>query len=132
MVGFLGFRIMHPPQPKALQPYLFFSGVFLIHQYTQMMGWHVRILDHYLDPFLAVPVMMGTALLIIRLWRPKEVIYPTTNLLFTVGLILFFESGWFEDPRIHPDAWDIPGYIVGSSLFHFTINRPVEESPSHK
>lgn len=119
---------MHPPNPKALQPYLFFSGVFLIHQYTQMMGWYVRWLDHYLDPFLAVPVMMGTALMLIRLWRPTEVIYPATNLLFTAGLIVFFESGWFEDPRIHPDLWDIPGYIVGSVLFHFSINRPVSKS----
>lgn len=123
MVGVLGIRVNWPISKQATVAYLTFVGVFLVHQLTQWLGIHFRLADHYLDPFLAVPVMMGTALITIRWMAPSERVHPITTAIFTVGLIVFFESGLFQDEKLHPDLWDIPGYVIGAGCFEWLINR---------
>lgn len=98
-------------------------SLFLIHQLTQYSGWHWVPADHYLDPFLAVPVMLGAALLIIRLIRPAEQFHPITTGLFSAGLILFFETGWFTREGLYSDPVDAFFYAAGALVFQMTINR---------
>ncbi|KAB2810381.1 hypothetical protein [Phaeocystidibacter luteus] len=114
---------MHAPRKTDIQLFSLFAGVFLVHQLTQWYGLHSRILDNYLDPFLAVPVMLGAAILIIRLIQPKAKLHWITVAVYTAGLIVFFESGWIEDTRLHYDPIDAILYVVGALVFYFTINR---------
>lgn len=108
---------------KSFTYFAVFTAIFLIHQFTQKMGWHWRLADNYLDPFLAVPVMLGGALILLRLIDQRAVFYPLTIAIYTIGLIVVFESGWIEDERLHSDIWDVVGYVVGAFVFDRTINQ---------
>ncbi|NVK27426.1 MAG: hypothetical protein HWE14_05245 [Flavobacteriia bacterium] len=114
---------MHTPRKVDLKWFLLFGGVFGIHQLTQWYGWHWWIVDNYLDPLLAVPVMLGAATLVIRLIQPKAVLHWVTVSIYTLGLIIFFESGLVEDTRLHYDLVDSLLYAVGAVLFYVTINK---------
>ncbi len=103
-------------------------AIFLIHQIAQAVGWHVKLLDNYLDPFLAVPIMLGVTVFSIRIFQSTYTLTPLTIIIYTLGLIAFFESGWVEDEKLHPDVWDIPGYLVGAVLYHWKINPSNEDA----
>ncbi len=98
------------------------SALFLLHQWTQFMGWHVRLVDDYLDPFLAVPVMLGFTVFFLRIMRRNYSLNVLTISVYTLGLIVFFESGWIDSPKLHPDLWDVPGYVMGALFFDWKIN----------
>ncbi|KAB2815863.1 hypothetical protein [Phaeocystidibacter marisrubri] len=109
---------------KDLLWYLAFVLVFLIHQVMQEVGVHVPILDNYLDPFTAIPVMLGTPLMIFRIWQIDAIFYKVTTIAFTVILIGVFETTYVVEVKIHPDVWDIPMYVAGMLVFLWKINPP--------
>lgn len=104
--------------------YISFVLVFTIHQILQEVGFHIRILDNYLDPFTAIPVMLGTPLMLFRIWRTDAIFYKVTTFIFTAILIGVFETPYVVDVRIHPDVWDIPMYVAGMLVFLWKINPP--------
>ena len=96
---------------------------FLTHQLSQkLLSVQVPLLDSYLDPFLAIPLLLGLAAAEQRWlgWRgAKEPFGIVEIVAMTAALALLFEEGF---PRIDParqtrDVWDHVAYAVGGGAY---------------
>lgn len=102
--------------------YVFVLVLFIFHQITQAIGWNFWPADYYLDPFTAIPIMLGTPVLLFRIWNKEAKFYIGTILFFTAVLIWVFETEYVVQVKIHPDVWDIPFYLLGALYYGYTIN----------
>jgi hypothetical protein len=103
--------------------------LFLMHQAVQYgFNYSVPLAGDYLDPFLAIPILLG-ALLIERRWlfgRPwltmSEVIIITLTLAYVFE---FFFPHW--QPRFISDPYDFVAYGFGALYFWWLINPKAGE-----
>jgi hypothetical protein len=106
---------------KRFQNFLFVFAVsfFLIHQYLQkFLGIKILIVDSYLDPLLAMPILLHLVNLE-RKWLFKKDVLSQSQmwgyccLLTIAGEVIF--------PKINLeftyDLWDIVPYSVGTLLY---------------
>jgi hypothetical protein len=98
--------------------------IFLAHQFIQyILGWSTPWVDAYLDPLLALPILLGLLLfersLIFRVHRLSLL----EVCLVSIVLMLIFEEGF---PRWQPafirDHFDHLAYLVGVVYFWYFIN----------
>ncbi|MFK8162955.1 MAG: hypothetical protein AB8H12_10880 [Lewinella sp.] len=111
-------------QPAWYIPFL----IFLLHQFVQyILGWSTPWVDAYLDPLLALPVLLGLLLFERRLIFNVRRLSGLEVGLVSVVLMLIFEEGF---PRLQPafvrDNYDHLAYLVGAIYFWHVIN-PVPE-----
>lgn len=113
-------------QPAWWIPFL----IFLLHQFIQYgLGWSTPIADAYLDPLLALPILLGLLLF------ERQMIFKIRRLtllevcVVTVVLTLIFEEGF---PRWQPafvrDPLDYLAYLAGALYFWVFLNPPPERT----
>lgn len=97
---------------------------FGLHQIMQRwLGWELPLLDHYLDPLLCIPILLGIMLV------EREYYFSTKrmNLVETVSLTVFlgllFEEV-FPKMSIHftRDTYDYIAYALGGAYFWLLVN----------
>lgn len=123
LVGVVGGFLTHIRNRRDMHWFTLYSSVFFIHQVLQWNHLHVKVLDNHLDPLLAVPVMLGVSILILRIFNPKAKFHLLSIGLFTLALCLFWEGPWMDNPDLTADVWDVPFYILGAFFFERTINK---------
>lgn len=104
--------------------------LFLLHQWAQKIrGWPGGIADHYLDPLLCMPLLLG---LLEWEWHRrlgKPAPGPWEIAALTALFALLFEWGF---PAWHPgftsDPWDVAAYIAGSVIYWYLLKK---DSASH-
>jgi len=102
--------------------------LFLLHQFVQyILGWSTPWVDAYLDPLLALPVLLGLLLFERRLvFRVKRLSLLEVGLV-SVVLAIIFEEGF---PRLQPafvqDSFDYLAYLVGAGYFWVFLNPSLE------
>ncbi len=122
-----------PTSPRAwpVRPlaYTACALAFVAHQIAQrLLGISVPLLDAYLDPFLAVPLLLGLAALE-RWWlrtRSRSTWRGFTGAevaAMTIALALVFEELF---PRLDPlrqvrDGWDYLACGAGGLLYYFLV-----------
>ncbi len=102
--------------------------LFVMHQVAQkVMKVSIPLADSYLDNILATPILLTLVVVERRILFKRGTDYiltPMEVIMATLFIILVSE---FLFPFVSPDFtfdWvDILCYILGSVLFHITINR---------
>lgn len=111
-------------QPAWWIPFL----LFLLHQFIQyILGWSTPWVDAYLDPLLALPILLGLLLFERRLvFRIKRLSLLEVTVV-SVVLAIIFEEGF---PRLEPafvrDHFDYLAYLVGAGYFWTFLNPSFE------
>jgi hypothetical protein len=103
--------------------------LFIIHQFIQWgLGIHIPILDSYLDPFLAMPI-----LLLLLDWemewiwtRPK---LSASELIasFIIFSLIFEWLFPFLSAEFTGDIWDVFAYFLGGFVYY--IAREYDDAP---
>jgi len=103
--------------------------LFLTHQFLQWgLGVHIPFIDSYIDPFLAMPI-----LLLMLDWemeffrtRPKlnEMELLASFIIFSVIFEWFFP---YLSADFTGDVWDIIAYFLGGLLYY--LSRQYDEQP---
>jgi hypothetical protein len=103
-------------------------GLFLAHQTTQKwLGWSLTWADAYLDPLLAMPILLGF-FLAERRWLFGEGAGYTLSAwevaALTAALAVIFELlfPWLST-KFTPDWRDVAAYAAGGLAFYFILNR---------
>jgi hypothetical protein len=112
---------------NALLPFVAGAwALFLFHQIgLAVWGKTWVVLDSFLDPTLAVPVMVGTPLLFIRsVFRKNFPLHPALVWGFAGILGVVFEA-WIPsfDPRFTADPWDALAYGAGALLTNIAVGN---------
>lgn len=114
---------------KQLFPYWFISALclLLLHQLFEYVGLlQIELLDSYLDPFLASPIVLHLYFLDLKILRgnkkaslPLAHIVMLTVLLCVVSEIIFptFSS------KFHQDGFDLLAIIAGSLCYYFFLTK---------
>ena len=108
-----------PPSPRLrLIPFVgACTLLFTLHQLGLMLwGQTWWFLDSFLDPLLAVPVLVGlSAAAAGQLWRRTVPLPASWIWVFALGLAAIFE-GWIPtfDPRFTADPLDGIAYLLGA------------------
>lgn len=88
---------------------------------------YLGLISDYGADFLAMPVVLGIALTVIRLMRKEWREYRFLIGHVLAGVILYFILFEFVYPRLTPrftaDLLDGIAYLLGGVLFYFTINQ---------
>jgi hypothetical protein len=101
-------------------------ALFFLHQ-EGLAAWGKTwgVFDSYLDPALAVPVMVGTPLLLVRrAFRTNFPLHPALVWGFAGALGVFFEA-WIPlfDPRFTADPWDAVAYGAGAFITNIAVGN---------
>lgn len=97
----------------------------LLHQFLQYgLGWRLGWLDHYLDPFLFLPVLLGLWLAERRwlLGVPYRLSLLETVVAGSVLALVAEELLPRWEPRFVRDGWDYVAYAAGGVYFYFAVN----------
>lgn len=108
--------------------------LFVAHQISQkLLNWDLGFINHYLDPFLCIPILLGLILqerifLIDKYfnsYRPMDYRFSLLEIVVaTTCFAILFEEG-FPKWSIHftKDYWDYLAYVSGGAIFYFFINE---------
>jgi hypothetical protein len=113
-------------QPAWWIPFL----LFLLHQFVQyILGWSTPWVDAYLDPLLALPILLGLLLFERRLVFKVQRLSLLEVSLVSIVLAIIFEEGfpWLQ-PAFVRDYFDHFAYFVGAVYFWYFINPATERS----
>lgn len=113
---------------RTLFPFLWVPTVlFLGHQWTLSQHLLIPFADDYLDPVLAVPLMVGWPVALLhRFWKSPIQWKSWPVFLFSAVLTILFE--WWipmTDSRFTSDPWDGIGYFTGACWVHFWLRKRV-------
>ncbi|MEB2774775.1 magnesium citrate secondary transporter [Algoriphagus sp. D3-2-R+10] len=113
--------------------FIFASVAFWVNQYLEKsLGVFVPIYHSYGDDLMAMPVVFGICLQVMRWWHPagEELIFTRNQVL--IGLV--YLSVTFEGvlPLISEnytaDFLDILCYTLGTVVFYRFMNKPAPQS----
>lgn len=93
--------------------------LFVLHQILQKgFGIHLFFLHAYLDPFLAMPLILGI-LDWERRWRYGAAPLRGWEIaVVAIGVSLLFECGFPRwNPRTTADAYDVLAYGLGAAIY---------------
>lgn len=98
--------------------------LFLLHQISQYgLGWQVPWVDAYLDPLVALPILLGLLVFERRLLFGVHRLDVGEVVIVTIVLAVIFEEGF---PRWQPafirDRLDYLMYFLGSFYFWNWVN----------
>jgi hypothetical protein len=112
-------------QPAWWVPFL----MFLLHQFIQyILGWSTPWVDAYLDPLLALPVLLGLLLFERRLvFRVKRLSLLEVSLVSIVLMVIFEELFPRLQPAFIRDYFDHLAYLAGAVYFWYLINPTTEK-----
>lgn len=101
--------------------------LFLLHQFLQkVLHYTVPLVDSFLDSFLAMPILLTLLVaerrLIFR--RGSSYCLSIPEIIAATLLIAFIAEVVFPalSKRFTADWFDVLAYVLGSTLFYFTIN----------
>ncbi|WP_425636750.1 magnesium citrate secondary transporter [Algoriphagus yeomjeoni] len=109
--------------------FIFTSLAFWTNQYLEKsLGIYVPFYHSYGDDLMAMPVVFGICLQLMRWWHPKqgELTFDTKQVI--VGLVYF--SLVFEvllplkSSTYTSDPLDVLCYVIGTLVFHKFMNKP--------
>lgn len=113
--------------------FIFCLTVFLVHQFLERVARiEIPILDNYLDPLLAMPVILHLVTLE-RRFLTKNPTYklPLLHIILYVVVITIFAEVIF--PRVNPklvgDPVDVLMYVIGAgvySLIQYPLKKPTK------
>ncbi len=106
-------------------------ALLLLHQWAQKIkGWHSGLADHYLDPLLCMPLILG---LLEWEWGRrlgKPAPQPLEIVMLTVLFAALFEWGF---PAWHrgftSDPWDLLAYAAGSLIYWALLQKDSASYP---
>lgn len=113
--------------------FLICCGLFILHQiFQKLLNIHIPVIDDYLDSLLAMPVIL-TFVLLEKQWLFKKGItyqLPVLDIILVTFYLAIVTEVIFPKLSEHFKAdWiDVALYIVGSMIFHLTINKRVMEN----
>ena len=107
--------------------------LFWANQYLErVQGIFIPFLHEYLDDLLAMPVVLGLTLQIMRWFHQQKDQYVFTKLQIAIAVIYFsliFEVFLpMKSATYTRDWWDVLCYAIGAVAFHYLINK-AETSP---
>lgn len=99
--------------------------VFALHQLLErVLHIDLGLLDSYLDPFLAAPVLLGFWLLERQLvFRQPRLSWFETSVATVVLAVIFEEVFPVYEEGFRKDVVDYCFYGLGAVYFYFLINR---------
>ncbi|PPK88425.1 hypothetical protein CLV84_1392 [Neolewinella xylanilytica] len=103
--------------------------LFVLHQLLQrVLGYPLELIDSYLDPFLAPPILLGLWLWERQLvWRAPYLRWYETAVAVLVLAVIFEEVYPRYREAFRYDVWDYLAYGLGAVYFYFLINVPRED-----
>ena len=91
-----------------------------------------RWINHYVNDFLCIPLVLGGIVFILRKWKKD----PQFSIPFpTIVVVVLLYALYFEyylpqhNPRYTADVWDVVLYALGG-LFFYYIEKSVPRKPS--
>ncbi|MDR7128434.1 hypothetical protein J2X69_000766 [Algoriphagus sp. 4150] len=116
--------------------FIFASVAFWVNQYLEKsLGIFVPVYHAYGDDLMAMPVVFGICLQVMRWWHPAGSGLTFTRTQVLVGLIYF--SVVFEavlplvSSTYTADILDVLCYALGTMVFYKFMNKPVLQSKKH-
>jgi len=96
--------------------------LFLAHQFLQWgLGIHIPFIDSYLDPFLAMPILLFILDWEMEIFRTRPQLRKSELIASFIIFSVIFE--WlfpFLSADFTGDIWDIVAYFLGSLLYYWT------------
>ncbi|WP_157472255.1 hypothetical protein [Neolewinella persica] len=88
-----------------------------------ILGWSTPWVDAYLDPLLALPILLGLLLFERRLIFRIQRLSLLEVCLVSIVLMLIFEEGFPRwEPAFVRDYYDYIAYLFGSVYFWYAVN----------
>ncbi|SFB51271.1 magnesium citrate secondary transporter [Algoriphagus aquimarinus] len=115
------------------QIFIFASITFWINQYLEKaLGIVVPVYHSYGDDLMAMPVVFGICLQLMRWWHPNGEELTFTTRQVVVGLVYFslvFEVLLpFKSTTYTADPLDVVCYVIGTLVFLKFMNKPAPQS----
>ena len=105
--------------------------VFILYKVAEYFKLiHSWYLHSYFEDVLALPLILGFTLIIMRslVYRTGRYELTATQIIYTLGIvILLFEFILPKKSNQYiQDYYDILAYLVGTLFFSFVMNKPIE------
>ncbi|MBB6609553.1 hypothetical protein H7F15_00750 [Pontibacter sp. Tf4] len=105
--------------------------LFLLNQVLELQQVHIKLLAHYLDDLLCMPVVLTIALTAERLYfrNPAFVFAPVYSVVAVVLFSICFELVLPAfSSKYTADALDMVFYSLGALIFQVTVNKPLNRA----
>lgn len=108
--------------------------IFIMNQLLVYRGISIPFLQSYLDDLLVMPIVLGTYLIIMQIWKPTfRVPLPWTLSTLFIFIILFECILPQLSNRYTADWKDGIMYCISSALFIVVLNKKTgQNSPSNR
>ncbi|PZX58001.1 hypothetical protein LV85_00187 [Algoriphagus chordae] len=113
--------------------FIFASIAFWVNQYLEKsLGIFLPVYHSYGDDLMAMPVVFGICLQLMRCWHPAggELTFSTKQVM--IGLVYFslvFEVLLpFKSTTYTADPLDVVCYVIGTLVFLKFMNKPAPQS----
>ncbi|PHI20845.1 hypothetical protein CEQ90_05635 [Lewinellaceae bacterium SD302] len=99
-------------------------GLFILHQITQrLLGWEFPLIDHYLDPLLCIPLVLGIMAAERKLYFGAGRMLALETLVLTIFLAILFEEVFTRiSSEFSRDIYDYLAYALGGIYFWMLVN----------
>lgn len=101
--------------------------IFTAHQFLQKTGFvNISLIDNYLDPLLAMPLLLQLNVLEKRfLWKKLNYRTPLATVILLTLFVIFLSEGLFPylSKKFTHDYWDVLMFFLGASFFVFVTYR---------
>lgn len=106
---------------KKIYYFFFFVAlsIYICQQTTFLLpSW----INHYVNDFLCIPLVLGSIVFILRKWK-KDPLFsiPIPTIVLVVALYAFYFEYFLpqRNPRYTADVWDVFLYVLGGILFYY-------------